>query len=209
MMTAPGAPGPSGLGDPKLWLHEHGDYLYAFAMAHVANAHLAEDLVQETLLAAIERRDTYESRSTPRTWLAGILKHKLVDHLRRSTRAGPAADETDLAKRVDSQFDAGGKWRVPPGRWDQEPGAALAGAELRAALAECLERLPARSAQVLLLAERQELSAERVGNVLTLTTTNVGVILHRARAALRRCLEERSAGRTTRDQRDAPMPPRQ
>ncbi len=208
-MTQTDAGSEANLSDPALWLRQHGDYLFAFAMAHTANLHLAEDLVQETLLAAMEGWESFESRSALRTWLAGILKHKLTDHLRRMNRgsppAGRAAAEAELEQWVERQFDARGKWRAAPGRWDQDPAEALAGAELRAALAECLQRLPVRAAQALLLTDRQELSAERVGKFLDLTPTNVGVILHRARTSLRRCLEERWIGRTRRDHGHAPM----
>src|SRR5689334_24977155 len=71
------------------WLEEHGDALYACALARVRDPHVAEDLVQETLVAGITSADTFSGRSAERSWLIGILKHKLVDHLRRNLRERP------------------------------------------------------------------------------------------------------------------------
>jgi RNA polymerase sigma-70 factor (ECF subfamily) len=180
--------------DPALWLRQHGNYLFGFAMSRVSDVHLAEDLVQETLLAAIERRDSFDARSQLRTWLVAILKRKIADHRRRAGRGRAAAQistDAGLEERVEEQFDARGNWSVPPARW--EPGAddATARAELHRMLAECLKGLPPQAAQVLLLSERQGLPAASVGKILGLTPTNVGVILYRARTALRRCLEQR------------------
>jgi RNA polymerase sigma-70 factor (ECF subfamily) len=189
----------AGAGDPSLWVRHHGDYLFGFAMSRLADAHAAEDLVQETLLAALEHRDSFESRAQFRTWLVGILKHKIADQRRRAARGGPPAAPADAGTGDEAgpggPFDARGKWAPPPAPWDRGPDQALLRAELRAALAECLGRLGPRAAQALLLRERHGLAAEAVGKILGLTATNLGVILHRARTALRRCIEERRPGR--------------
>jgi len=63
----------------KTWLEEHGDYLFSYAFLKAKDTHVAEDLVQETLLAAITAKNTFSNASTIRTWLVGILKHKLID----------------------------------------------------------------------------------------------------------------------------------
>jgi RNA polymerase sigma factor (sigma-70 family) len=80
------------------WLEEHGDALYSYALPRVRNADAAEDLVQETLLAAIKGRKSFAGRSAERTWLTGILKHKLIDHLRKSARQRPLSElDVDVA----------------------------------------------------------------------------------------------------------------
>ncbi len=202
-MPQPNADSAANVSDPALWLQEHGDALFRFAMSRVGHADVAEDLVQETLLAAIEKRDSFQSRAQLRSWLVAILKRKIVDHHRRESRGRPAtrpsATDAGLEAWVEGQFDAKGKWQVAPVRWDRASDDAATRTELRSALAECLKGLTPRAAQALLLTERQELPAERVGKILGLTPTNVGVILYRARTALRKCLEERWIGRTIRD----------
>ncbi len=69
--------------DASAWLEEHGDALYGYAKARVGTRELAEDLVQETLLAALQSRDRFAGRSSVRTWLFSILRHKIVDVYRR------------------------------------------------------------------------------------------------------------------------------
>jgi RNA polymerase sigma-70 factor (ECF subfamily) len=185
--------------EPADWLEAHGDYLFSYAMTRVRRADVAEELVQETLLAALGQRAAFESRSSLRTWLTGILKHKIVDHLqamnRRTAAQAPtieaSAETSDerLAEWVNEQFTARGKWKVPPARWTNDASVEAERTELGKALADCLEKLPAQSAEVFLLTERMESSADQLSKVLGLTATNIGVILHRARMALRRCLE--------------------
>jgi RNA polymerase sigma-70 factor (TIGR02943 family) len=182
--------------DPTAWLDDHGDALFAFAMARVGNVEAAEDLVQDALLAAITNRDQFQNHSTVRTWLIGILKHKIVDWHRRAgalqRRAAPPpkrVSSEELERWVDAQFGRGGKWRVPPKAWSGEPHAAIEQDEFRAVLWRCIEKLPEASGDALLLAERQGLNAEHLARVLQITTNHVGVMLYRARSALRRCLE--------------------
>src|ERR1043166_9018222 len=85
--------------DPSKWLDCHGDYLYRYALMRVREAALAEDLLQETLLAAVGSYQTHEGRSSERTWLVGIMKHKVIDYFRRLAKNAqfqlPAEDEND------------------------------------------------------------------------------------------------------------------
>src|SRR5262245_48628437 len=72
--------------DPTYWLEHHGDYLYRYALTRVRERSVAEDLLQETLLAAMGGFQEHEGRSSERTWLVGIMRHKIVDHFRRLAR---------------------------------------------------------------------------------------------------------------------------
>ena len=72
--------------EPALWLEQHGDALFAYALGRTRNRATAEDLVQDTLLAAFASRDAFKGGSAERTWLIGILKHKVIDCLRRRGR---------------------------------------------------------------------------------------------------------------------------
>jgi RNA polymerase sigma-70 factor (ECF subfamily) len=163
---------------------------------------LAEDLVQETLLAAIEDRHRFEARSSLRTWLVGILKHKLLDYRRRSARRAARAQpppkrasDEEVEAWTESQFSRRGKWKIPPAQWGDDPRSILESDEFRVILVRCLEKLPIRAADALMLTERQGLNAQRLGNFLGISATNVGVLLYRARSAMRRCLEVHWFGR--------------
>lgn len=192
--------GRSDIDSPTVWLDEHGDYLFAYAFSRIADTHIAEDLVQETLLGAMQSRERFEHGSSVRTWLTSILRHKLVDHLRRANRGGGAGttsidsypDEEALERFADSQFDRRGKWRILPGRWappSTDPASSLENEEFRRVLAYCLEKLPPKPAEVINLVQRKGMSLEQMSKILDITATNAGVLLHRARLALRRCLE--------------------
>lgn len=106
--------------DPERWLQEHGDYLFGYAMARVQDRTLAEDMVQETLLAAIQARDRFQGDSTERTWLVGILKHKILDYLRRNQREIPVAEVLAPDEEIESLFDARGKWKEGPIPWQDD-----------------------------------------------------------------------------------------
>ena len=75
--------------DPETWVDQHGDSLYRYALFRVREVQVAEDLVQETLLAALGAKDSFAERSAIRTWLFGILKHKNIDHIRKISRERP------------------------------------------------------------------------------------------------------------------------
>lgn len=176
---------------------EQRDYLLRYALLHLRNPVQAEDAVQETLLAAIEGAARFSGKSTARTWLTGILKHKIIDHLRRSGREQPltgADDDRSEAEAVDALFAEDGHWREFPARWGN-PAAALEDNRFQAAFEMCLQRLPVRTAQVFAMREVMELSTEEICKELSITATNCWVMLHRARLGLRECLQINWFGR--------------
>jgi RNA polymerase sigma-70 factor (ECF subfamily) len=168
---------------PERWLEDHGGALYAYALRHLRDPQRAEEAVQETLLAALESRGRFAGRSSVRTWLIGILKHKVIDELRRGLRAPLPTDDP-----ADENFDASGRWRVPPADWG-DPERALAQQEFWRALERCLDTLPPRLAQLYLLRDIWEVQTDELCKELAITTTNLWTTLHRTRLALRRCLE--------------------
>lgn len=174
--------------DPQRWVTDHGDYLFRYALLRTRNRDLAEDLVQETFLAALKAQERFEGRSTERTWLVGILKHKLLDHLRKSNREQPT-DELD-ARGIDELYDGAGRWQVKPARWRTDPHEAMKQQAFRDVLELCLGQTPERLATAFVLREVDGLSGEEIGKVLEVTTTNLWVMLYRARMRLRKCIEE-------------------
>ena len=188
---------PSGLAapDPADWVDRHGDYLFRYALARVRDRSLAEDLVQEALLAALQSLGAYAGRSAERTWLTGILKHNILDHFRRASRQ-TALDESDEARLEHEElFQREGEWA---GHWDRARGPAdwratpadlFERGEFRDALARCLAGLPARAASAFTLREMEGLSGEEVCAALGISASNLWVTLHRARMHLRHCVE--------------------
>jgi RNA polymerase sigma-70 factor (ECF subfamily) len=169
------------------WLDEHGDALYAYALARVRNPHVAEELVQESLLAALTAAEDFTGRSAQRTWLVGILKHKLIDHLRRQLRERPLPQNDDH-DGLQELFDARGRWKVSPASWPDDPHVLVERAEFRDVLQRCLARLPVRTAQVFWLCEAENVQSADLCRRLDITPVNLWAILHRARMGLRKCL---------------------
>ena len=165
-------------------------YLLRYASMQLRNPDAAEDVVQETLLAALAGEAGFAGRSNLRTWLTGILKHKIVDAIRRASReqAVETADAESDAGEFDALFDERGHWREAPDAWES-PDGALEQTQFLAALQKCLEGLPARTAEAFLMREHLGLETGEICKELGVTSTHCWVLLYRARMALRQCLE--------------------
>ncbi|MDQ6964240.1 MAG: sigma-70 family RNA polymerase sigma factor [Mariprofundales bacterium] len=178
---------------PQRWLQEHGDALYGYAMRQIRDGDMAADLVQETLLAGWRNRQTFAGRSRERTWLMGILRHKIVDKIRalmreRAFTQGAEDDPTD------PWFAPNGAWLEAPSAWRYEPTAELERRGLAQQIEECIQKLPLRSRLVFQAREIAGEESEEICKRFELTATNFHVVMHRARLALRRCLERHGIG---------------
>ncbi|HEB78516.1 MAG TPA: sigma-70 family RNA polymerase sigma factor [Methylothermaceae bacterium] len=175
--------------DPERWLDRYGDLLYRYALMRVKDEAVAEDLVQETLLAAWRGRERFAGQSSESTWLIGILKHKIVDYFRRTKTVSLESQDLDLER----WFDDRGHWRRP-----LQPLEELDRDRLLQAIRYCVERLPPRFRQLFLLREVEGLSAGEICRQLPASSTNnVWVMLSRMRFRLRACLEQQGYGRET------------
>ena len=168
------------------WLEDHGDVLYGYALRQVRNTDVAEDLVQDTLLAALASSARFAGRSTERTWLIGILKHKVVDHLRKSIRQHPLTEFEPEDKFA--PFTNNGHWKMRASRWQCDPHQTIENAEFQKVLAACLSKLPPRIAQVFWLYEAESMGCRELCEELEISSTNVWTMLHRARLRLQACL---------------------
>lgn len=166
---------------PGAWVDEHGDALYAYARTRLRNQSTAEDVVQETFLAALKARHSFSGRSSERTWLVGILRHKIIDSIKKEGRAAPVED-TDTLQNV---FDSSGRWKTAPTDWQEHPRMALENKELGAVLQTCIRSLPALQNQAFVLRELEGLSAADVCRTLNISRANLYVVMHRARVQLR------------------------
>lgn len=171
-------------------LQQHRPYLLRYAMLQLRNPDQAEDVVQETLLAALEGRARFSGNSSVKTWLTGILKHKVIDAIRRKSREQPltGGDDGTDAETVDSLFKSDGHWQQMPATWG-DPEQALENRKFWEIFEVCSRLMPERTARVFMLREVMELTTEEICQELAITPTNLWVILHRARIILRECLE--------------------
>ncbi len=171
-------------------LAEHRGYLLRFARLQLRNDAWAEDAVSETLLAALSKRQSFAQRSQLKTWLVGILKHKVVDMLRSRRREVPLPEsDGDGSEELDAlMFQADGHFAAPPADWG-DPERALASRQFFEVLEACTEKLPPAMARIFMMREWLELPSEEICKELGLTATNLYVQLHRARLRLRECLE--------------------
>ena len=160
-------------------------YLVRYASLQLRDAQAAEDAVQETLLAALAGKAGFAGRSNLRTWLTGILKHKIVDAVRKQARETTSLSEDEFA----DLFDERGHWVDMPTAWP-DPDSSLQEKQFFAALEECLARLPAKTAQVFLMREHLGYETADICKELALTPTHCWVLLYRARMALRECLQQ-------------------
>jgi RNA polymerase sigma-70 factor (ECF subfamily) len=170
---------------------EYRGYLLRYALMQLRDPTAAEDAVQETLLAALEGAARFSGKSSVKTWLTGILKHKIIDQVRRQSREQPLLDgdgESTEAEMADAYFAADGHWRDAPSNWG-DPDRAFENRRFWEAYEACAKLMPARMARVFAMREVLELSTEEICKALEITPTNCWVLLHRARLSLRNCLE--------------------
>jgi RNA polymerase sigma-70 factor, ECF subfamily len=172
-------------------IHAHRGYLLRVAVLQLRDSDLAEDVVQDTLLAALQGAGGFSGRSSLKTWLTGILKHKIVDAIRKKGR-GPIISSLDEECQIDdfdALFDELGHWENPPATWG-DPEGELSRRQFFDVVDFCLEKLPPNTARVFMMREVMELDGEQICKELSITSTNLWVILYRARVALRQCLEQ-------------------
>lgn len=175
---------------PGKWLELYGDYLYRYALRMVNHPETAEDIVQETLIAAYKGHRNYSGKSSEKTWMVGILKHKIIDHYRKKRQEYQVEDIELTADMHNSAFDQSGRWREGLSDWSH-PEKALASKDFKKVLDRCIEDLPPNQAQVFALKEFSDMSGEQIRQALGISSTNnVWVMLSRARMRLQSCLEK-------------------
>jgi len=182
--------------DPSVWLDEHGDALYKYAFMRVRNEATAEDLVQETLLAAIQTIKTYQGQSSERTWLIGILKHKLMDYFRKAAREIQFEDDEQINELVDAQsYNERGQLNIEIKNWSQ-PEKALEQDEFWNTIYSCVDNLPQRFATIFLLREVDGFETDELCKTLDMSPSNLWTTLSRIRKKMQQCLDANWFNRT-------------
>jgi RNA polymerase sigma-70 factor, ECF subfamily len=180
--------------DPERWVDEHGDCLFKFALMRLRDQSRAEDAVQETFLAALKTGNSFAGCSAERTWLIGILKNKIYDHFRKAARETLFVDlqfyDDEESDRFVSEGLGKGAWlgECAPQEWARA-GESLDNEQFWKAYRDCTSKLPEKVAAVFTLREVDGIESKEVCAMLNISENNLWVMLHRARMALRRCLE--------------------
>ncbi|MFT5525076.1 MAG: RNA polymerase sigma-70 factor (ECF subfamily) [Pirellulaceae bacterium] len=174
----------SGIGghvDPLRWVDDHGDVLFSYAYLQIRDRDVVEDLVQETLLAGLTSKERYQGESSIRTWLIGILRHKIVDHLRATAKTLISEHE----RADNSPYKCSGRLKA----WPSDPATIVENREFWVVFNNCTEKLPPKLADVFYMREVADMEAEEICRELKISESNFGVRMFRARAALRHCLD--------------------
>ena len=177
--------------NPREWVSSHADYLYDFALSRINDEELARDLVQETFLAALERVNTFEGKSTVRTWLTAILKNKIIDVYRR--KANFQYTNVNAGSEAIDFFDAdNGHWKnaYAPKAFGIEEQHALDNKEFNGVLRQCMDKLPSLWLSVFTLKHIDEASTSVICDQLKISSANFWVIIHRTKVNLRACLQK-------------------
>jgi len=182
--------------DPRFAdIESHRPYLLRYALSQLRDGQLAEEAVQEALVSALESVGTFGGKSTLRTWLTSILRFKVIDLQRRTVSDRTRLEPTDFSSQADDEswldelFDETGHWRVPPQAWS-DPEAALEQRRFWEMFEKCLDRLPPAGGRVFFKREILGEDTDTICKEERITTSNCWVILHRARLALRACVEK-------------------
>lgn len=144
--------------------------------------HEADDAAQSTFITFLEKASTFEGRSHVRTWLFGILFHKIMEMRRVRERDRQADDIDDV---MESRFNANGSWASPPRPADAE----MYARQVRQGISECLDTASSKQRMAFVLREVEGLSTDEICKILEISDTNFGVLLYRVRNRLRECLE--------------------
>ena len=178
-------------------MRRHHGPMFRLAMTYVGDRGVAEDVVQEAWLTCLRSLDRFEGRSSLKTWLFGILVNVARSRRRKESRIVPFAsifrrDDSDSRRpTVDrARFGADGMWRQGPQRWDNLPESKVLGDEALQHVRAAIDALPAKQREVILLRDVAGFDAGEVSSLLGISAANERVRLHRARATVRRNLED-------------------
>jgi len=175
--------------DPAKWIDNYSDYLFRYTTVRINDHEISKDLVQETFFSGLKSAKNFEGKATERTWLISILKRKIIDHYRKkNSKKGQAEVRMNFYNDGENEGD----WieeRVPQS-WDSEVEKKIENKELQHQIDLCVDKLPKKYAMVFRMKTIQEVDTEVICKELGISSSNLWVIIHRARMQLRKCLED-------------------
>ncbi len=177
--------------NPAKWVDNHGDYLYNYAYVRTGKKETAEDLVQETLIAAWKAKERFRGDSSEQTWLTAILKRKIIDHYRKKSTEKESSFSS-FSKPFQDETGMEGHWILDraPRDWSKNSDTPLNSEEFEKIMEYCLSLLPGKWKSVFVLKVMEELETDTICKEIGCTASNLWVILHRARLKLRECIEK-------------------
>ncbi|MEC8010912.1 MAG: sigma-70 family RNA polymerase sigma factor [Pseudomonadota bacterium] len=180
------------------YLNEIWPQMRLFAQRQLRQEALAEDLVQEALLSAIQNADKFKGQAAVKTWVFSILRRKIADHFRKSPRTptDQTVNMTDESEEsLDILFDERGRWHphFQPVEWGN-PEATRVQDEFWVTFDLCLNELPEQQCTTFMMREYIGLSTDEIVSELKISINAVNVTLHRARIRLQQCLSIRWFG---------------
>jgi RNA polymerase sigma-70 factor (TIGR02943 family) len=172
------------------WVNHYADYLFHRAITKTSNEQLAEDLVQDTFLAALEAFDNFRQESTVKTWLTAILNHKIADYFRKVN--SKANNANTISKEYSQFFDNNDNWKIKerPREWQIDEEKLFDDPEFLHIYQNCLQKLRPQWSSILLAKYLEEKNSEIICQEMNISTTNYWQIIHRAKLKMRQCLQK-------------------
>ncbi len=175
--------------DPNTWIDRYSDYLFNYTIVRIDDAEIAKDIVQETFFAGLKSMKNFKGEASERTWLISILKRKIIDHYRKiNSNKGKA--EVRINYNSDSETE--GDWleeRVAD-PYDSTIDGKIENKELGLAIHNCIQKLPEKQATIFKMKTIDGFETEAICNEFDITSSNLWVIIHRARTAMAKCIEK-------------------
>jgi RNA polymerase sigma-70 factor (ECF subfamily) len=180
---------------PETWVDRYGDYLYGFAMSRLRNPDAAHDCVQDTFLAGIKALDRFDGSRDIKFWLRGIMRNKIVDHIRRSVKENKVDIQAEDEALIESfWFKYSGIATTNPDPWQFNPRKHYDNSEFWVVFDRCIEQVKEPARQAFILRVLEDLSTEEVCKVMNVTSNYLWVLLHRARSQLKTLIEANWTG---------------
>ena len=175
--------------NPNNWIDAYADYLFNYTITRVNNADIAKDLVQDTFLAGLKSAKNFKGEASERTWLVSILKRKIIDYYRKiNSKKGKAEVRMNFYQDGENE----GNWiedRVPQS-WENASEKNIENEELKNQIESCIDKLPQKYGMVFRLKTIENFGTEEICKELGITSSNLWVMIHRARTQLRKCMED-------------------
>ncbi len=177
--------------NPNLWLANYGDILYNYAYSRLSSSTVAEDMLQDTFVSALKSMENFRGDSSEKTWLFSILKRKIIDYYRKSSTKNERPESSFSSPFKDSGFMEG-HWNSNrrPTDWGSKTDGAVQQSEFQEIMEFCLSGLPEKWKSVFVLKVMEEIESDKVCKEIGCTSSNLWVILHRAKLQLRECIEK-------------------
>ncbi|QDT05534.1 RNA polymerase sigma factor SigM [Rubripirellula lacrimiformis] len=185
---------PESPADTALWVDRYGDALYRYALSRLRDSESAEEVVQQTFLAGLEHRSQYSGTGSLQGWLMGILKRKVVDFVRQRDRYTLSDDLGDIEENrepLGTFFDRKGNWSQNVRETLLEPLDSVDKEEFWPIFQKCMGTLPKRQSSAFLLREMEGCESAKICKELGISSSNLWVLLHRARLRLANCIKFR------------------